>query len=102
MVNPLETRLIKPARLAHPGMLFQGHGLWLYPGNEKKHACSNPDIPGTEKVSRKGAKPQENLQPIGNQTWSQPSENVIRRINNDLGNFILNHSFLSLRLRTFA
>ena len=45
MVNPLETRLIKLARLAHPGMLFQGYGLWLYSGNEKTHAYPKPAKP---------------------------------------------------------
>ena len=45
MVDPFEARLIKPTRLAHPGMLFQGHGLWLYSGYEKKHGYSNPDKP---------------------------------------------------------
>ena len=64
MVNPLETRLIKPTRLAHPGMLFQGHGLLLYSGNEKKH--------GYLRGSRKDAhmkgevKSKENLQSIRN------------------------------------
>ena len=108
MVSPFKARLIKPTRLAHPGMFFQGHGLWLDSGNEKTHGYLNPDKPaiggqaGTGKGSRKGAKTQRKPTIYSQQTWSQPSVNVIRRINNDLRNFILSHSFLSLRLRAFA
>ena len=74
MVNPLETRLIKPARLAHPGMLFQGHGLWLYPGNEKKHACSNPDIP---EQKRSHAKAQSRKKTY-NLLATKPGPNLLR------------------------
>ena len=61
MVSPFEARLIKPTCLAHPGMLFQGHGLWLDSGNEKTHGYPDPDKPELKKSHAKAQSRKENL-----------------------------------------
>jgi len=85
-------------------MFFQGHSLWLYSGNEKKHGYLNLD---KAKKKRSHAKaPQYHLPELrgkqssqrkptdySQQTWPQPSVDVIRRISNDLRDFIFSHSF---------
>ena len=66
MVNPFKARLIKPARLAHPGMLFQGHGLGLYSGYEKKHGYPITDKAEQKRSHAKAQRRKENLRPIRN------------------------------------
>jgi len=66
VVNPFEACLIKSTRLAHPGMLFQGHGFWLYPGNEKTHGYPNPDKSEQKRSHAKAQRRKENLQFIRN------------------------------------
>ena len=73
MVNPLETCLIKPTRLAQPGMFIQSHGLWLYSGYEEKHGYPNPDKPEQKRSHAKAQRRKENLQPIRN----KPGPNLL-------------------------
>jgi len=61
VVNPLEARLVESTRLAHSGMLFQGHGLWLYSRYEKTHGYLNPENRKSLTQRRKNAKKTCNL-----------------------------------------